>query len=97
YGCGINEPGSLVVVSGTPAIGTTFTVGVDDPSGSMPAGSTSFLVVSALPDAAFPCGAPVPNAAMAVPGQPGELLVDLGLQIVPMLTGPSWAGPGLPS
>jgi len=53
--------------------------------------------VSALPDPAYPCGTSVPNAAMASPGQPGELLVDLGLQIVPMLTGPAWAGPGSPS
>ena len=46
YGCGVNLPGSLIVASGMPSIGTTFSLGIDDPTGSMPAGSAALLAIA---------------------------------------------------
>jgi hypothetical protein len=34
---------------------------------------------------------------MSSPAGPGELLVDLGTLLLPILTGPAWTGPGSPS
>ncbi len=95
YGCGINIPGSLTLTSGTPSIGTNFSVGLHDPTSSMAIGSMSLLVVSALPLPGFPCGAALPNYGM-VAGSTGELLVDLNVTILPILTGPTWVGAPVP-
>lgn len=97
YGCGLNPAGSLVVVAGAPSIGTVLTLGVGDPGATMPAGAATALAVALLPDPAFPCGLVLPGIGLAAPGAAGEILVDLGSLILPLLAGPAWAGPGLPS
>ena len=96
YGCGVNLPGSLIVASGMPSIGTTFSLGIDDPTGSMPAGSAALLAIALAPDPAYPCGQVVPGGSMTAFGGPGEILVDLA-SMVELIAGPAWLGPGLPS
>ncbi len=98
YGCGVNPAESLTLIFGAPAIGTTLTLGVDNPLGTQDFGSLPFLVVSMSPDPGFPCGTLVPNFGMAGPGAFGELLVS----IVPpdpaaMIPGPMWTGAGRPA
>jgi hypothetical protein len=97
YGCGPNPSGSLVHLSGTPDIGETIELGLDNPLGTQAAGSLPLLVLSTLPDAAFPCGTPVPGFGMG--GGPGELLIGLAPPnpLLPFLVGPPWLGPGMPS
>ena len=45
YGCGVNPPGSLTTLSGKPQIGTTWTLGIDNPLGTQPSG-LAFLRIS---------------------------------------------------
>lgn len=88
------NPANTLVAAAPPSLGTTFIVGVDDPSGSMPVGSLSILAVALLADAAFPCGTVLPNAGMSAAGTNGELAVDLGTLLFPFFTGAPWAGAG---
>ena len=97
YGCGYNPAGSLLAVGSTPSIGTTFTVGVTDPAASMASGSSSVLVVAIAPAPGFPCGIPLGGTGMSAPGAVGELLVDLGTLVLPILSGPPWTAPASPS
>lgn len=98
YGCGLNPAGSLTVLSGSPTVGTVIELGVDNPLGTQAAGSLSLLGLSLAPDAAFPCGIPVPGWGMTA-GAPGELLLSLSpLDLIdPLMIGPPWAGAGLPA
>ena len=98
YGCGINPAGSLTVVSGAPTIGTTLTLGVDNPLGTQAVGSLPFLTLAFTPDPSFPCGLPVPGFGMAAPGAVGELLIGF-LPPNPFATiaGTAWAGAGSPA
>jgi len=97
YGCGVNPPGSLVVQSGSPSIGTTFVLGVDNPLGTQSAGAFPILALALAPDAAFPCGTSIPGWGMAAPGSPGELLLNLlPPDPVLFLAGTPWTGPGSP-
>jgi hypothetical protein len=84
-------------MSGAPSVGTTFTVGIDNPSGSMPLGSVALLAISLLPDPAYPCGTVVPGLAMTAAGAPGEVLVSLNSLLFPFFAGPAWTGPGVPA
>ena len=86
YGCGTNPAGSLGV-NAAPLLGTTVGISVNDPTGSMPSGSLSLLVVAAAPLANFPCGSVIPGLGMRS-GTSGELLVD-GVAVV--LPGPTWS------
>jgi hypothetical protein len=96
YGCGANPTGSLSVLSGSPRIGTSSTVGIDDPLGRVAAGALPFLFVSAAPDPAIPCG-----SVLMLPGLAGsaELLISLTYVdlISVALPGSPWLGPGRPS
>ncbi|MEM7310997.1 MAG: endonuclease [Planctomycetota bacterium] len=98
YGCGVNPAGSLVVVSGTPTVDTTLTLGVDNPLGTQAPGSLTFIALSFAPDALFPCGIPVPGLGMAGGGAPGELLISF-VPPSPFLsvTGVPWFSAGNPS
>ncbi len=78
YGCGINPTGSLSLLSGTPNIGETFTLGVDNPIATQPPGSIAALVLSGAPDPNFPCGTVAPGLGMVGPYGPGEILVSVG-------------------
>ena len=98
YGCGINPADSLVVLSGTPTVGTTMTLGVDNPLGTQSPGSLTFVSLAFAPDALFPCGLPVPGLGMSAPGAAGELLISF----VPpspfaTLTGVPWFSAGNPA
>jgi hypothetical protein len=77
YGCGSNPPGSLITLSGAPILGSTWTLGVDNPLGTQPAGSVAILVVTPAADRDFPCGTLLPGFGMTAPGTVGELLLDL--------------------
>lgn len=92
YGSCNSTPGSLFLAAGSPDIGTSFTLGVDDPPNSSTIGSLTFLFISLLPDPNFPCGTPIPGFGMS--GPLGDLLVSL----VPpdpaaVLIGGAWTGP----
>lgn len=78
YGCDVNPPGSLTLLSGTPNIGETFTLGVDNPIATQPVGSIAALAFSGAPDPNFPCGTVLPGLGMVGPYGPGELLISLG-------------------
>ncbi len=95
YGCGTNPAGSLVVVSGAPSLGASFVLGLDDPVGTLGAGSLSLLVLAGEPDPAYPCGTPWPKGGLAALDADGELLLDLGTA-APVLLGPPWS-PGVPA
>lgn len=99
FGCGVNPARSLVSIAGAPRLGTTVTLGVDNPLGTQPSGlSMPFLAVSLEPDPAYPCGTLLPHYGMSGPGTAGEALISL----VPpnphlLLAGPVWLGAGNPT
>ena len=96
YGCGVNPPGSLVVLSGEPRIGTRLTFGVDNPLGTQSPGSIARLGISLAPAPGFPCGISRPRLGMAGGGAPGELLIDLS-RIDSIATGEAWSAAGSPA
>ena len=96
YGCGLNPPESLQVLSGTPAIGSTLTFGVDNPFGTQNPGAVARLAISLAPDLNFPCGTSRPRFGMAGGASPGELLIDFS-QIISFESGETWSGPGNPA
>ena len=96
YGCGINPPGSLIVVS-PPKLGSSLQLGLDNPLGTQSAPALSYLALSTGPDAAFPCGTPVPGFGMAGPGAAGELLLALAPPPFAVIAGPAWLGVGSPA
>lgn len=98
YGSGVNPAKSLVVLSGSPKINSTFTVGVDNPLGTQSAGATCFLFIALDPDPLFVAigsGIPLPGLGMA--GPVGELLISIAPPNPVFNTvGSPWAGPGSP-
>ena len=96
YGCGLNPPGSLTVLSGAPVLGSTLTLGLSNPLGTQPFGALPFLALAAAPDPAFPCGTPLPGFGMSAPGAAGELLLSLAPPPFAVLGGPAWTGPPAP-
>jgi hypothetical protein len=96
YGSGVNPAGSMSVLSGQPALGTTVQIGVDNPLGTQAVEAASFFFLSAAPDPAIPAGTLVPGFGMSGAGANGELLIDPS-QLVLAVQGSPWGGPGLPS
>lgn len=94
YGCGTNPSNSLSVVSGSPAIGSTLTFGVDNPLATQNAPALSFLAVAFAPDPNAPCGTLVAGWGMSGAGAGGELLLDTSGPLF-VLVGPAWQGSGL--
>ena len=93
YGCDGNPESSLVPIDGFPTLGTTLTLGVDDPYGSSPGGSLAILLVSLTPDPNYPCGTHLPGYGMGAPT--GELLVGLLPPNPVAILGPvAWSAPG---
>lgn len=94
YGSGVNPSGSLVVLSGEPAIGTTVQLGLHNPVGTQSAPAVPFLFVAAASDPNFPAGTPIPNFGMSAPGATGELLISLAPPnpLAPVLSGGAWLG-----
>jgi PKD repeat protein len=109
YGCGVNPSGTLVVLAGEPTIGTTLTLGVENPLGTQARGARTFLMVSAAPDPLYPCGSLRQGWGMTAPGAAGEFLLwspsgaAMGSAHVPLagelqlVVGPAWAGVGFPA
>jgi len=96
YGCDVNPAGSLVVLAGHPILGTTYTVGVDDPSSSSPVGSFAIVLAALNADPNFPCGTELPAFGMS--GPTGELLVNVLPPDPVALLGPvAWNGAGVPA
>ena len=98
YGCGVNTPGSLTLMSGLPSLGDVVRFGIDNPLASQPVGSLPLLSIALAPDPAFPCGTSIPGWGMAGGGAPGELLLStLSPNPLLLLAGPPWTGPGNPA
>ena len=96
YGCGHNPAGSLVL-SGPPVLGTTPTVGIDNPLGSQTPGAT-FPAYAVSLDTSLTggaCGISLPGFHMN-PTQPGELLA-VAPWILASDLGPAWTGAGTPA
>jgi len=91
-GCRVNPAGSASILSGAPALGTTITLGFDNPAGTQTPGSFAGLIVG-TPTQLFPCGYVRPGWGMN--GPVGELLLDPALPITGVLGG-QWSGPGSP-
>jgi len=92
YGCGGNPIGSLSVLGGAPVLGGVVTLGVDNPVGTQPAGSTPFLALSTAPAPGFPCGVSLPGYGMSAPGAAGELLLAPTPAPFAVLAGAAWDG-----
>jgi hypothetical protein len=98
YGCGLNPEGSLVVAQGDAILGRTLVLGIDNPLGTQSPGSIGAIYLSALPDAAFPCGTTAFGFSMYGPAFPGESLVDLDpSRLIGLYFAGPWNGPGQPA
>lgn len=97
YGCGVNPAGSMQVLSGTPRLGATVVLGLDDPTGTAAPGAIPLVVHSRAPHANYPCGGLLPTFGGA--GGAGELLISFarGDLILPSAMGAPWTGPGNPA
>lgn len=96
-GSGANPAGSLSVLSGGAQLGTTLTLGVDNPLGTQALGSLPFLAVSLAPLAPFPDGVSLPGLGMSSSSAPGQLYINVGLLVAPLVPGAPWAGPLTPA
>ncbi len=74
YGC-VNPAGSLTASGPVPTLGSSLTLSLDDPTGSLSAPAISFLAFSFASDAAFPCGTVLPNLGLGPTGSSGEVLL----------------------
>ncbi|MEW6071784.1 MAG: hypothetical protein AB1726_04190 [Planctomycetota bacterium] len=98
YGCGVNPAESILLLDGTPALGRTLTVGLDNPLGTQVPGALAYLYFSLAPDANYPCGSLLAGFGMGGVGANGEFLIN----IVPpdpvvFLPAVPWAGVGQPA
>jgi len=97
-GCGVNPAGSLVELSGMPALGHTWRLGVENPLGTQPPGSLAFLAVALAADPGLPCGTVLPGFGMASAAAPGEVLVSvLGPNPIAVAGPAVYAGTGNPA
>jgi formylglycine-generating enzyme required for sulfatase activity len=93
YGSGVNPADSLVITSGVPMVGESFTVGVSNSASPTAPGALAFLSLATAPDPAFPAGAMLPGFSLTTPGAPGEWLLSLATPNPFMTLGPvPWAG-----
>ncbi|MEM7205952.1 MAG: spondin domain-containing protein [Planctomycetota bacterium] len=89
FGCGINPDGSMADASGTPHVGATSSVFLQDTAGALSGPVQSFVAISAAPLPTFPCGASIVGLGLAARGTPGEVLI---LPPFPILPGPALVG-----
>ncbi|QDU65868.1 hypothetical protein [Engelhardtia mirabilis] len=96
-GCGTNTPGSLTVLSGSPQLGTSMLLGIDNPLGTQAPLSLAFLSLSFATQPLGPCGLVLPGFGFAGNGAPGEFLLNYtpGLLAWTKVAG-LWAAPGQP-
>ncbi|QDU66932.1 hypothetical protein [Engelhardtia mirabilis] len=96
FGCGVNPVGSVAVSGGSPSIGETLLIDVDNPLGTQAPGSLAAAFVAFAPSAAYPCGLTVAGFGMGGPGATGEVLVDTAGPSL-FIPGTAWGGAGSPS
>lgn len=97
YGCDTGVQGSLRPLGGAPALGTTFTLGADDPSGTSALGSLALLALATAPSAGFPCGLAIPGWGLGALAPSGELLLSIAPPNPFQLSiGGAWTGPAVP-
>jgi len=94
YGCGVNPPGSLQLVSGDGTIGATMVFALDNPLGTQAPGIAPRLMASRGASSTFPCG--FLRDGLGMDGGTGEILIHLG-QVYDMIIGSPWGGTGIPS
>jgi PKD repeat protein len=98
YGCDVNVRGTLSILAGAPRIGTTLTLGVNNPFGTQGVNSRAYVWVSRAADAAYPCGTLLANFGMTAPGALGEILVNRTTGVLLKTTaGGLWSGPATPA
>jgi PKD repeat protein len=98
YGCDAAVQGSLSILAGAPRLGTTLTLGVDNPLGTQGPNSRAYVWMTLKPDAAYPCGTLLANLGMAGAGAPGEILVDRASGVlIKTVIGGLWSTPGTPA
>jgi PKD repeat protein len=98
YGCDPAVRGSLSVLSGVPRVGTTLSLGVNNPLGTQGPNSRAYLWMSSRADAAYPCGTGLASFGMAGPGASGEILVNRTPGVLmKTVTGGLWSTPGAPA
>lgn len=97
YGCGFNVINSLLQLGGQARIGTTWTLGIDNPVGVSAPGSVALLGIATAPDPNA-CGTLLPGWGMSGPLFPGSVLIGLNTGDPLILEGPlPWNGPGSPA
>ena len=94
YGCGVNPPGSLQLVSGDGTIGATMVFALDNPLGTQTPGIAPRLMASQVASSTFPCGDL--REGFGMDGGAGEVLIHLG-QVYDTIIGTPWGGAGIPS
>ena len=93
YGSGINPPGSLVVLSGVPEVGSTLVLGVTNTAAANPGPGLALLTLATAPAAGYPAGLVLPGFGLAGAGAPGELLLSSAPPDPLVTLGPVfWAG-----
>jgi hypothetical protein len=93
--CGINPAGSLTLLAGKPAIGTTMTLGVDNPLGTQHPGALPFVAFSTQAVPTWPCGALIGALGMSARRAPAEFFLRLPWN--GFSTGNPWLGSGTPA
>ena len=81
----------MTVTDGMPLLAQSVTLGLHDPTGTLSTPAATAIIFAAAPDAAYPCGTPVPGLGIA--GANGELLISVPLLTLP---GPAWNGTTAP-
>ena len=94
-GCDPLAANTITVQAGAPNIGSSIVFGIDNPYGTQPAGSITYLKFAFSPQPNYPCGNIRPNYGMAFPGASGEIVIGV---IPPPKTRPGtpFGGPGNP-
>lgn len=85
-------PQSLTAIN-TPRVGQQFFVEAGDPTNAAaltPFSTQSYLIVSAQPALAGPCGLPL--SGFGIGSGPGELMVDVGANLIAVLGPVPWGG-----
>jgi formylglycine-generating enzyme required for sulfatase activity len=97
YGSGINPPDSLVLLSGVPLPGGTFTLGAQNTALAAAPPALVRLTIASAPDPSYPAGTPLAGFGLAGPTAPGELLLSL-LPPDPLFSSAfvPWLGGGAP-
>ena len=93
YGSGVNPPDSLLLVSGSPEVGGSFTLGIQNPALPTAPPALAFVALSLAPDPAFPAGTLLAGLGLGGAGSSGELLISVtGGQPFATLGPVAWGG-----